>query len=135
MAVAIGQLCGWARGLAGEAGSRVCPLTRTEAPNALPHWLFLLEPALGRSCRAPASWPGTGQWFGPHNQQDSIFGAACCLLPPLQGCDGADRSMAASQPGPSVPFPLWHASCMTISTHALICLSFSSGMFSLSWQH
>lgn len=51
-----------------------------------------------------ASWPRTGQWFGPHNQQDAIFGAACCLLLPLQGCDGADRSMAASQPGPSVPF-------------------------------
>lgn len=71
-----------------------------------------LLPAQGRGPRCSSSWAfptgagpvnGASQWFDPHNQQDPPFGAACCLLPTLPGCDRADRRTAASQPSPGVP--------------------------------
>lgn len=101
-------------------------------------------PVLFLTAFPPGAGPGQGlqspRHPGPvlgnclvHNQQDPLFGVACCLVLLLQGCARADRRMAACQPECSLP--LWHTWCATVSTPALICLTFSSEIFPLSWQH
>lgn len=92
MAVAIGQLCAWATGPAGEAGTAGSVPRPGQKPPvlSLTGFSFWSQPWAG-AAEPQTSWPRTGQWFGPHNQQDPLFGAACCLLPPLQGCSGEDQ--------------------------------------------
>lgn len=93
------------QGPAGEAGTAGTAPRPGQKPPVLFLTGFSYWSQLWAGAAEPqAPWPWAGQWFGPQNQQDPAFGAACCLLPPLQGQEGADRRMAASQPGPSVPF-------------------------------
>lgn len=52
-----------------------------------------------------------------------------------RGVPGQTGGWQPASLAPECPLPLWHTWCVTVSTPALICLTFSSEIFPLSWQH
>lgn len=130
-AVAMGQLCGRARGPGGGAG------TGGSAPRAGPKPPVLFLTAFpngaspGQGLQSP-SHPGSGLGNGLVPITSRILFlvlpvAFSCLYRGMLGQIGGWQPASLA---PVCPLPLWHFWC--VSTPALISLAFSSEIFSLS---
>lgn len=119
-----------------KLGQQALPPDQDRSPQCSSSLTFPTGARPGQGLQSPRHPdPGLGNGLVPITSRILIWVLPVAFCHLYRGVAGQTGGWQPPSLAPVCPLPLWHTWCTTISTHAFICLAFSSEVFSLSWQH